>query len=167
MKTRPKPTRLALPLKPQRRRGGEFHLESFIPFILSNLSERTSYGVGQIYRSRYGIGRSEWRTIAVLGKCEEASVGEIAAATCMDIVPISRALKALVKKRLAKLRVDLKDTRRKLASLSLAGLALHRDVTIRAQRWESGLLDELSPKELDALQSALCDLDRALRSQGL
>lgn len=165
--SRPRPSRLTLPLKPQLRRRGKFHLESFVPFILSNLSERTSYGVGQIYRERYGIGRSEWRTIAVLGKCRQASVGEIAAATCMDKVPISRALKALVRKKLVRLRIDAADSRRRQASLSPKGKALHADVTARALRWERALLAELSPREVDALQGALINLDRALRVKGL
>ena len=43
-------------------------LEHFLPYRLSVLSNRISQAIADTYAARFGIGITEWRVIAVLGR---------------------------------------------------------------------------------------------------
>ena len=76
-------------------------LEHFLPYRLSVLSNRISQAIAAATRARrFGIGVTEWRVIAVLGRYPGLSAGAVAARTAMDKVAVSRAVARLLEREL-------------------------------------------------------------------
>ena len=71
-------------------------LEHFLPYRLSVLSNRVSGAIARVYSERFGLGVTEWRVMAVLGRYPDLSAGEVAQRTAMDKVAVSRAVAGLV-----------------------------------------------------------------------
>ena len=72
----------------------------FLPYRLSLLSNRISQTIADLYAERFGIGVTEWRVIAVLGRYPGLSAGAVAARTAMDKVAVSRAVARLLEREL-------------------------------------------------------------------
>jgi DNA-binding MarR family transcriptional regulator len=138
-------------------------LETFLPYRLSLLSNRVSNAIARAYSERFGITIPQWRIIAVLGERGAATATELVAATEMDKVTVSRAVAALVERRLAARASHADDRRARLISLTHAGESVHREVAPIARAHERGLLDALSDAEADALDRLLTKLTEASR----
>ena len=71
-------------------------LEHFLPYRLSVLSNRISQDIARLYADRFGLGITEWRVLAVLGRHPGISAREVAERTAMDKVAVSRAVASLL-----------------------------------------------------------------------
>jgi DNA-binding MarR family transcriptional regulator len=133
-------------------------LEDFLPYRLSVLSNRVSRAIANRYADAFDLTIPEWRVIAVLGQQPGLTATEVADATEMDKVAVSRAVaKLIVKKRIAA-RGDARDARRQLLRLTPEGEELHARIAPLALATESRLLATLSAREraqLDALLDRL------------
>ena len=76
----------------------QLELKNFLPYRLSVLSNRISSSIAREYSQRFGLGVTEWRVIAVLGRYPDLSAGEVAARTAMDKVAVSRAVARLLER---------------------------------------------------------------------
>ncbi len=74
-------------------------LEDFLPYRLSILSNRVSRAIAARYAKAFDLTIPEWRVIAVLGRRPGLTAKEIAEATEMDKVAVSRAVARLTAKR--------------------------------------------------------------------
>jgi DNA-binding MarR family transcriptional regulator len=140
-------------------------LERFLPYRLSILSNRVSRAIAARYAKAFDLTIPEWRVIAVLGRTPRLSAKEIAEATEMDKVAVSRAVARLVASRRVAAAVDDADARRQLLRLSAAGEALHTRIAPIALATEQRLLAALSERErahIDALLDRLLDAAKAL-----
>jgi hypothetical protein len=63
-----------------------WELDRFLPYRLSILSNRISQTIAGAYARRFGLGVTEWRVIAVLGRYPGLSANGVAARTAMDKV---------------------------------------------------------------------------------
>ena len=136
-------------------------LEAFLPYRLSVLSNRVSGAIAKRYARTCDLTIPEWRIIAVLGRRPGLTAKEIAEATEMDKVAVSRAVARLVRKRRLKALADPEDARRQRLSLTREGEELHARIAPIALETEEKLLAALSARErreLDAL------IDRLLQS---
>lgn len=136
-------------------------LEAFLPYRLSVLSNRVSGAIAKRYARTFDLTIPEWRIIAVLGRRPGLTAKEIAEATEMDKVAVSRAVARLVRKRRLKALADPEDARRQRLSLTREGEELHARIAPIALETEEKLLAALSARErreLDAL------IDRLLQS---
>ncbi|MCR6644506.1 MAG: MarR family winged helix-turn-helix transcriptional regulator [Terricaulis sp.] len=70
-------------------------LEQFLPYRLSILSNRVSRAIAARYAKAFDLTIPEWRIIAVLGRSPGLSAKDIAEATEMDKVAVSRAVARL------------------------------------------------------------------------
>lgn len=138
-------------------------LERFLPYRLSVLSNRISTAIADVYADRFGIGITEWRAIAVLGRYPGLSAGEVAQRTAMDKVAVSRAVAALLDKGLLQRDIHADDRRRSVLSLSGAGQRMHAQVAPLALDMERRLLQELDADEQDLLMRLLEKLDTAVQ----
>lgn len=136
-------------------------LERFLPYRLSVLSNRISHAIAGTY-DRFGIGITEWRVIAVLGRFPGLSANAVAQRTAMDKVAVSRAVAALLDKRLLERDLHAADRRRSVLRLSRSGRRLHGQVAPLALRMEAALLSSLSPLEQARLDRLLSKLERGL-----
>ncbi|NZA25370.1 MarR family transcriptional regulator [Luteimonas sp. SJ-92] len=138
-------------------------LERFLPYRLSVLSNHVSQTIANAYAERFGIGITEWRVIAVLGRYPELSANGVAERTAMDKVAVSRAVARLLRRGLIEREMHGKDRRRSVLQLSQAGHALYDQVVPLALGYERELLARLDADERVMLDRLLTKLDQASR----
>ena len=134
-------------------------LEHFLPYRLSVLSNRVSGAIARVYSERFGLGVTEWRVMAVLGRYPELSAGEVAQRTAMDKVAVSRAVSGLVTAGRVERDTHGDDRRRSVLRLSDDGRRIYDEIAPLALAFERRLLDGMSPGEREVLFRLLDRLD--------
>lgn len=130
-------------------------LEDFLPYRLSILSNRVSRAIAARYAETFDLSIPEWRVIAVLGRTPNLTAKEIAEATEMDKVAVSRAVARLVSSKRVQARADRDDARRQILSLTAQGESVHARIAPIALASEEKLLRALSAKEREQLDTLL------------
>lgn len=133
-------------------------LEDFLPYRLSILSNRVSRAIAARYAKTFDLTIPEWRIIAVLGRRPGLTAKEIAEATEMDKVAVSRAVARLVSAKRIQTRADVEDARRQILQLTAQGESVHARIAPIALATEEKLLralDARERRELDALLDRL------------
>ncbi len=146
---------------PPRSSGELLVLEDFLPYRLSILSNRVSRAIAARYADTFGLTIPEWRIIAVLGRRPGLTAKEVAEATEMDKVAVSRAVARLVESKRVAARADRDDARRQILSLTTQGESVHARIAPMALESEQRLLAALSAREREQLGALL---DRLLNS---
>jgi len=136
-------------------------LEKFLPYRLSILSNRVSRAIAARYAETFDLTIPEWRVIAVLGRRPGLSAKEIAEATDMDKVAISRAVARLIKKRRVSATTDANDARRQILTLTAAGAAVHAQIAPVALECERRLIATLDARDKATLDGLI---DRLLKA---
>jgi DNA-binding MarR family transcriptional regulator len=142
----------------------KLHLEHFVPYRLSVLTNIVSMSIADAYEREFGLTIPQWRVIAVLARYPGLSAIEVAERTAMDKVAVSRAVQGLLAARRLVRSYDAGDRRRTRLRLSSAGKSVYTRVAPLALNYEKKLLDALSPtdrKALDRLVGRL--IERAKR----
>lgn len=140
-------------------------LEDFLPYRLSVLSNRVSRAIAQRYAKTFDLTIPEWRVVAVLGRRPGLTAKEIAEATEMDKVAVSRAVSRLVAARRVAAKSHPADARRQLLSLTREGEVLHARIAPIALASEERLLavlDARERQEFDRLIDRLLEAARQL-----
>ena len=140
-------------------------LEDFLPYRLSILSNRVSRAIAARYAKAFDLTIPEWRIIAVLGRRPGLTAKEVAEATEMDKVAVSRAVAKLVASKRVAARADAHDARRQILSLTSEGQSVHARIAPIALENEQRLLAALDAREraqLDALLDRLLDAAKTL-----
>ena len=130
-------------------------LEHFLPYRLSVLSNRISQAIATRYAQRFGIGVTEWRVVAVLGRYPDLSAGEVAERTAMDKVAVSRAVARLLERGLVQRDTHGDDRRRSVLALSRSGQRIYDEIAPLALDLERRLLSRLDRDERAALDALL------------
>ena len=143
----------------RRRPDGSEHatldLEHFLPYRLSVLSNRVSQTIAGAYARRFGIGVTEWRVIAVVGRYPGLSANAVAARTAMDKVAVSRAVARLLDRGLLQREMHGDDRRRSVLQLSEDGYRIYDEVVPLALDCERRLLEQLSAEERATLHALI------------
>ena len=143
----------------RRRPDGSEHatldLEHFLPYRLSVLSNRVSQTIAGAYARRFGIGVTEWRVIAVVGRYPGLSANAVAARTAMDKVAVSRAVARLLDRGLLQREMHGDDRRRSVLQLSEDGYRIYDEVVPLALDCERRLLEQLSDEERATLHALI------------
>lgn len=134
-------------------------LEHFLPYRLSVLSNRVSGAIAQAYSDRFGLGITQWRVMAVLGRYAGLSAVEVAERTAMDKVAVSRAVASLIESGRVRRATDSDDRRRSVLRLTAAGERVYREVVPLALAFEQRLLAGLDEAERGVLFRLLDRLD--------
>jgi len=138
-------------------------LEDFLPYRLSILSNRVSRAIATRYAKTFDLTIPEWRVIAVLGRRPGLTAKEIAEATEMDKVAVSRAVAKLVDSKRVAARADREDARRQILSLTSQGESVHARIAPIALASEQKLLSALNNDERQQLNGLLDRLLGAAR----
>jgi DNA-binding MarR family transcriptional regulator len=133
-----------------------WELDRFLPYRLSILSYRVSQTIAGAYARRFGLGVTEWRVIAVLGRYPGLSANAVAARTAMDKVAVSRTVARLLERGLLQRDTHDDDRRRSVLELSRDGYGIYDEVVPVALDYERRLLAPLDAEER-------AQLDRLLR----
>ena len=138
-------------------------LERFLPYRLSVLSNRISQDIARLYAERFGLGITQWRILAVLGRYPDLSATQVAERTAMDKVAVSRAVAGLLEAGLLRRRAHGADRRRSVLELSARGYRVYDQVAPLALAYERRLLAGLDPADRAALHHLLDKLDASER----
>ena len=138
-------------------------LERFLPYRLSVLSNRISQDIARLYAERFGLGITQWRILAVLGRYPDLSATQVAERTAMDKVAVSRAVAGLLEAGLLRRRAHGADRRRSVLELSARGYRVYDEVAPLALAYERRLLAALDPADRAALHHLLDKLDASER----
>ncbi|MGB8402193.1 MarR family winged helix-turn-helix transcriptional regulator [Bradyrhizobium sp.] len=135
----------------------------FVPFRLNRLAAEVSGALSVEYQERYGLDIPEWRVLATLGFRNDAcSAQYISQCTRTHKSTISRAVTALMKRRLVE-RVENADDRREFRlRMTGKGKALYEELIPRLLRKEKEILSCLSAQERNDFASLLGKIERSL-----
>jgi len=138
----------------------KLHLEKFLPYRLSVLSNTVSSAIAAAYFMNFGLSIPEWRVMAVLGQTPGLSASEVASRTAMDKVQVSRAVSNLLRAKRVARAGDDKDGRVTRLSLSKQGTAIYDEIVPLALHLEAVFLAALTPSERTTLASLMDKLGR-------
>jgi DNA-binding MarR family transcriptional regulator len=146
------------------RSADRLHLEHFVPYRLSVLTNIVSMSIAEAYEREFGLSIPQWRVVAVLARYPDLSAIEVAERTAMDKVAVSRAVQGLLAARRLIRTYDSGDRRRSRLRLSESGQAVYTRVAPLALRYEKNLLDALSPTDRRTLGRLLDRLGKRAKA---
>ncbi|MEZ5778581.1 MAG: MarR family winged helix-turn-helix transcriptional regulator [Paracoccaceae bacterium] len=132
-----------------------FDLESFLPYLLNRAADEASLGFAAIYKSRYGMLRTEWRVLFHLGRAGPLTARDICNRAGLHKTKVSRAVAALEKRRFLAREPMPHDRRHELLSLTAAGRTAYRDLSKSASDYDRKLGARFSAGELATLRRCL------------
>jgi DNA-binding MarR family transcriptional regulator len=139
-------------------RRPKLHLEKFLPYRLSVLSNTVSSAIAAAYFAHFGLSIPEWRVMAILAANPGLSAAEVTARTAMDKVAVSRAVATLIAAgRLRRTTVPA-DRRRTHLALTPAGVGVYSRVVPVALEYERRLVAPLSRRDRATLDRILREL---------
>lgn len=133
----------------------DFDLQDFLPYLLNLAAEEASLGFQTLYKTRYGMLRTEWRVLFHLGRYGEMTAKEICARARIHKTKVSRAVAKLEERRFLQRRVLAEDRRAEVLTLTDAGRAAYRDLHARAQAYDATLTAGFAPEAAQDLRRAL------------
>jgi DNA-binding MarR family transcriptional regulator len=125
----------------------KLHLEKFLPYRLSVLSNTVSGAIAAAYFMNFGLSIPEWRVMAVLAANPGLSAAEVTARTAMDKVAVSRAVASLLANGRLHRTTAPKDRRRTHLALTPAGTRVYARVVPMALQYERNLLAPLDARD--------------------
>jgi DNA-binding MarR family transcriptional regulator len=143
--------------------GSRLDLFRFVPFRLNRLAAEVSLALSSEYQARYGLDIPEWRVLATLGFRNGAcSAQYISHCTRTHKSTISRAVTALLKRRLIE-RVPNEDDRREFRlRMTAKGKVLYEELIPRLLRKEQQILACLSANERKEFGDLLGKIEKSL-----
>jgi DNA-binding MarR family transcriptional regulator len=129
-------------------------LETFLPYRLNRLASTVSRDFRAVYGRHYDLTVPEWRVLATLGEFEEMGATAIGVHSAMHKTKVSRAVRALEKRRWLKRPEVPEDRREEILSLTKPGKEAYAEIVPRALAFERGLLEGLGA-DAEALLEAL------------
>lgn len=139
--------------------GGALRLDAFLPYRLAVLANTVSRAFARRYEEEFALTIPEWRVMALLGASPGLTATEVAEATPMDKVAISRAVRSLADAGRLVAEEDREDARRQRLRLTPAGMTVYRRIVPLARDLEARLVADLSPRERAALTAMLDRLE--------
>jgi DNA-binding MarR family transcriptional regulator len=124
----------------------DFDLEQFLPYLLNQAAEVASRGFQDIYRSRYGMTRTQWRVMANLGKFGAMTARDICAISHIEKTKVSRAVAGLEGEGLLARSPSEQDRRAEVLSLTSKGLAVFAELGREAIDYDNALRTRLGRK---------------------
>ena len=134
-------------------------LGAFLPYRLAVLANTVSRAFAQRYEEEFGLSIPEWRVMALLGAEPGLTATEVAEATPMDKVAISRAVRSLADAGRLAATEDRADARRQRLRLTPAGMAVYRRIVPLARDLEARLLGDLDARDRATLSTLLGRLE--------
>ena len=133
----------------------DFDLLDFLPYLLNLAAEEASLGFQTLYKTRYGMLRTEWRVLFHLGRYGDMTAKDICDRARLHKTKVSRAVKALEARRYLTRRELPQDRRNEVLSLTRTGQVLYRDLSISARDYDAVLVRALSAEENRVLRRCL------------
>lgn len=130
----------------------------FFPYLLNLAAEESSLEFQAYYKTRYGMLRMEWRVLFHLGWYGEMTATEMGRKSKLHKTKISRAVKALEKRRFLTRKEMQTDRRNELLQLLPQGKAAYEDLQGLAKKYNNTFEEQFSTKEQEILKKCLIKL---------
>jgi DNA-binding MarR family transcriptional regulator len=148
---------------PQERPDARLDLFRFVPFRRNRLAAEVSAALSAEYQVRYGLDIPEWRVLATLGfRRQPCSAQYVADCTRTHKSTISRAVTALMRRRLVERVENAEDRREYRLRMTRKGKTLYEELIPRLLRKEQEILSCLSAQERRDFAHLLGKIERSL-----
>jgi DNA-binding MarR family transcriptional regulator len=117
----------------------QFDLQDFLPYLLNQAAEATSRGFEGVYKTSYGMTRTQWRVMANLGRFGAMTARDICRISHIEKTKVSRAVAALEAAGMLARSPSPDDGRAELLSLTPRGEAVFADLGQRALAFDARL----------------------------
>jgi DNA-binding MarR family transcriptional regulator len=134
-------------------------LEQWLSYRFGQIFSRVGKFTADMYRTKYQLSQSAWRSLAVIARFEPLSAKELAGRTSSDAFRVARALEALTTQGLIERDADPSDRRKARLRLTRKGWSIYRDIERMSHRLERHLRDALQPEDIKRLDSTMEILD--------
>ena len=101
---------------------------------IMGVANRLANGASNYYRSKFGLGMTEWRTMLAIGTSDHRIVREVAEKADLDYAAASKSLRLLEQRGLVQMEQTSRRGRAALAKLSPDGLAVYRQLLDAGRR---------------------------------
>src|ERR1043166_1183223 len=133
----------------------KLHLDRFVPYRLSVLSNTVSSAIAAAYFANFGLSIPGGRVMAILAANPGLSAAEVTARTAMDKVAVSRAVATLLAAGRLRRTTAAADRRRTHLELATAGVRVYARVVPLALDYERDLMTPLSKRDRATLDRIL------------
>ncbi len=137
------------------RAPSKLHLENFLPYRLSVLSNTVSGAIAAAYFAHFGLSIPEWRVMAVLAANPGLSAAEVTARTAMDKVAVSRAVGSLLAAARLRRTTAKSDRRRTHLPVTPRGAPVYGQVVPMALAYDRDLFQPLWARDRATLDRIL------------
>jgi DNA-binding MarR family transcriptional regulator len=145
------------------RNGASLHIEDFLTFRLTRLSNALRNNMTKPYLEEFELSLPEWRLLALVARFSPLRFSELTSRSSMDKGQVSRTLRVMTKRGLTKTKIISQRGSRSAealaapvsVSITAKGKALYQSVLPVAQRHQSQMLQNLSDSERVGLYKAL------------
>ncbi|MBZ5701880.1 MAG: MarR family winged helix-turn-helix transcriptional regulator [Acidobacteriia bacterium] len=131
----------------------------YVPAHVTYLANKISSGATAIYLPRFGVGITEWRIMALLGREAWVTPKRVSDATGLDKGAVSRSIHSMRAAGIVEVRPDQYDRRSQILALTAKGLRLHDRMVKLAHKREQILLGGFSKKERSLLVQFLARIE--------
>jgi DNA-binding MarR family transcriptional regulator len=149
----PAPRRAARP--PAAVPANEVEVNRYLAAYIMGVANRLANGASNHYRSRFGMGMSEWRAMMAIGTSSHRIVREVAHMADLDYAAASKSLKVLAQRGLVEIEQTQRRGRAAIASLTPEGLVVYRQLCESARRRQRRLLAPFNAEEVQTLWALL------------
>ncbi|GIL00557.1 MAG: MarR family transcriptional regulator [Alphaproteobacteria bacterium] len=132
-----------------------FDLERFLPYLLNQAAEATSRSFQEVYRTTYGMTRTQWRVLANLGRFGAMTARDICRISHIEKTKVSRAIAALERDNLVSRRESKTDRRAEILTLTPRGEERFAELGHRAIEHDRQVRARLGPDVAEQLASVL------------
>ena len=132
-------------------------LNEMLAYKVAMLSNDLSQSLASIYRP-FGLSMPEWRVVATLGNNNAMLSKNIAVATRLDKVQISRALQQLENKQLVIRMASERDKRAVNVALSEKGKNIFNEITPLVSQWQAEKIKNITADEYNTFLKVMNSL---------
>ncbi len=156
-------SRTTCPWSSLSRNGASLHIEDFLTFRLTRLSNALRNNMTKPYLEEFGLSLPEWRLLALVTRFSPLRFSELTNRSSMDKGQVSRTLRVMTKRGLTKTKVIAQRGSRSAealaapvsVSITAKGKSLYKAVLPVAQRHQSQILQTLNASEREGLYESL------------
>ena len=145
-----------------RRTAPALPIDSALFFKLVRVVNQTARPFVETLSRTHQLSLNEWRVMVVLASHPGVAASDLALATGLDKMSISRAIAALSRHGRLSKKADAADGRRTLLWLNAAGLRLFQTIGASAKQREAQLFGGIDAAELQQMERVIDKLLRAL-----
>ncbi len=145
----------------------ELPLEQWVGYRFGLLAAHIGAMLQPVTRGRHKLSTSSWRVMAVVARFEPCSAAVLSSHSRMDPSKVSRAIEALVDRKMLRRRKDPEDQRRAVLTLTPLGRRTYEDCADYVRKNEAYYTATLTAAERKAMWSAVDKMEKLIAELAL